>query len=76
MGKTFNDEDRGAISFNFSDQASAVASLKQTPAATPEQSKTEQNEQTRQVKSTKKSGIYREIKQSEDDDPPRQGKYI
>ena len=38
MGKTFNLEDRGAISFNFSDQASAVASLKKpTEAANPEQ---------------------------------------
>ena len=43
MGKTFNEEDRGAISFNFSDQASAVASLKKPAAANPENSKTESN---------------------------------
>lgn len=46
MGKTFNEEDRGAISFNFSDQASAVASSKKpTAAANPDQrSQTEATE--------------------------------
>ena len=44
MGKTFNEEDRGAISFNFSDQASAVASLKKPTEAANSDQQTEATE--------------------------------